>query len=310
MAQPSVRAFRQGAAWKPPADSQLRQTVWAALIAAGMSMPVLGIGAAIIYGHRAAEAAASRAASERPLALARLLESPSLPPLDSSVAEQGRGVYMSSCLACHGASGRGVAGLGKDLVGSWFIASLSDAELETFMRVGRGADHPENTTKVPMPALGGNPAMSDDELAAVVAYMRGLQDARRMPELPEFTFAVAPPSEAEKALALAAAGGDEELAEWIASGAKLYASSCAACHGADAKGVKGNGKTLVGNPFCQSLDDEELLAFIQKGRDPGDPANTTGVGMPARGGNPALSEDDILDIIAYLRSIDTVNVQK
>ena len=29
----------------------------------------------------------------------------------------------------------------------------------------------------------------------------------------------------------------------------------------------------------------------------------SGVGMPAKGGNPALSDDDILDIIDYLRSL-------
>jgi disulfide bond formation protein DsbB len=79
--------------------------------------------------------------------------------------------------------------------------------------------------------------------------------------------------------------------------------TCVACHGAGAVGVAGLGKPLVNNAFVQSQDDDALLAFIQKGRDPSDPMNTTGVGMPAKGGNPALSEDDILDIIAYLRTL-------
>jgi disulfide bond formation protein DsbB len=132
-----------------------------------------------------------------------------------------------------------------------------------------------------------------------------------MPPLPAEApvLAYAAPSEAETAKWLAAAKGDAELAEYIASGSKLFAMTCAACHGKDARGLKGNGKDLVASEFCKSLDDDALLAFVQKGRDPSDPANTTGVGMPARGGNPALSEDDLLDIIAYLRVLQA-GVQK
>jgi len=125
-----------------------------------------------------------------------------------------------------------------------------------------------------------------------------------MPSLPAFAAAApAPVTQAEKDAALAAAGGDAELAEFIASGTKLYAGTCIACHGPQGTGVKGNGKALARNTFVGSLDDDALLAFIKKGRDPGDPKNTTGIGMPAKGGNPALSDDDLLDIIAYIRTL-------
>jgi disulfide bond formation protein DsbB len=96
---------------------------------------------------------------------------------------------------------------------------------------------------------------------------------------------------------------EAEWAEYVANGTRLYGTTCVACHGPGATGMPGLGKALVNNAFVQSLDDEALLAFIQKGRDPSDPLNTTGIGMPAKGGNPALSEDDILDIIAYLRTL-------
>lgn len=101
----------------------------------------------------------------------------------------------------------------------------------------------------------------------------------------------------------AAARDDVDRAAYAASGATLYARVCAACHGPAGAGRKGLGKTLANSAFVQGLDDEALLAFIKKGRYPGDPANTTGVGMPAKGGSPALSEDDLLDIIAYLRTL-------
>jgi disulfide bond formation protein DsbB len=102
---------------------------------------------------------------------------------------------------------------------------------------------------------------------------------------------------------MAAAGGDAELAEYIASGNKLFHTTCVACHGAGGVGITGNGKPLVRNAFVQSLDDDALLAFVKQGRTPTDPKNTTGIQMPPKGGNPAMSDDDILDVIAYLRTL-------
>jgi len=39
------------------------------------------------------------------------------------------------------------------------------------------------------------------------------------------------------------------------------------------------------------------------GRDPSDPLNTTGIGMPSKGGNPSLSDEDLQDVVSYIRSI-------
>jgi disulfide bond formation protein DsbB len=86
-------------------------------------------------------------------------------------------------------------------------------------------------------------------------------------------------------------------------GKTLYSSTCAACHGPTAEGVKGLGKDLTTSEFLSSQSDEELSNFIKRGRDMSDPLNTTGVAMPPKGGNPALQDGQILDIIAFLRSI-------
>jgi mono/diheme cytochrome c family protein len=289
--------------WRRPTGNGYRQTGLAILAALAISIPGLGLGAAVIYSGHSARASAAAAAEDRLHAHEVLLASAALPMVDEALAGLGRQAFVTSCATCHGRDGQGVPGLGKALTDSWFVASLDDETLSEFLAIGRTVDHPLNTTRMPMPAKGGNDDLNDDDLRAIVAYMRGLQDPRRMPELGELVIVNIPPSADEMAKALAAAGGDEELAEWIASGSKLFAGSCSACHGKDARGVQGSGKTLVNNPFCDNLDDEELLAFIKRGRDPGDPANTTGVGMPAKGGNPALDDDDILDIIAYLRSL-------
>lgn len=89
------------------------------------------------------------------------------------------------------------------------------------------------------------------------------------------------------------------------SGEELYKRSCAACHGADAKGVPNLGLDLVDSEFCKSRSDDELLDFIKKGRTSDDPASVTKVPMPPKGGNPALKDADIKAIVTYMRSLRT-----
>lgn len=88
-----------------------------------------------------------------------------------------------------------------------------------------------------------------------------------------------------------------------AKGKELFATTCAACHGPAGEGVQGLGKDMTSSEFIASLSDAELLDFIKKGRDPSDPLNTTGVLMPPKGGNPAITDAQLIDIIAYIRSI-------
>ena len=86
-------------------------------------------------------------------------------------------------------------------------------------------------------------------------------------------------------------------------GEELYNTTCIACHGQDGVGIEGLGKNMPDSEFIRGASDEELLAFIKVGRPTSDPENTTGVDMPPKGGNPALSDTDVLDIIAYLRTL-------
>jgi disulfide bond formation protein DsbB len=76
-----------------------------------------------------------------------------------------------------------------------------------------------------------------------------------------------------------------------------------ACHGIDATGLPSLGKDLVTSSFVQGLGDDALATFIKTGRAVSDALNTTGLDMPAKGGNPMLSEADIRAIVAWLRSI-------
>ncbi len=87
------------------------------------------------------------------------------------------------------------------------------------------------------------------------------------------------------------------------AGQKLFTATCSACHGPTGEGIQGLGKDMTKSEFIAGKSDEELVSFVKIGRDPSDPLNTTGVAMPPKGGNPALSDEDLYNIIAYVRSL-------
>ncbi|MFQ5615252.1 MAG: c-type cytochrome, partial [Anaerolineales bacterium] len=86
----------------------------------------------------------------------------------------GKTIYDGLCIACHGPDGTGIEGLGKDLTTSELVKSKSDQELVEFIKEGRPATHPDNTTGIDMPPKGGNPSLTDQDLADVVAYVQSL----------------------------------------------------------------------------------------------------------------------------------------
>ncbi len=111
-------------------------------------------------------------------------------------------------------------------------------------------------------------------------------------------------------LGLAACGGggdsaaSDEQVDTVAEGKTIYDTLCIACHGPDGTGVEGLGKDLTTSEFFKSSTDSEMVAFIIEGRPATHPDNTTGVDMPPRGGNSELTDDDIANIVAYVRSLE------
>lgn len=89
---------------------------------------------------------------------------------------RGQKYYQETCAGCHGFQGEGVTGLGLPLVTSPLVMFASDMDLLSFLRVGRPADHPDNTVGISMPPSGGRPDWSDEELTDVIAYLRQLRD--------------------------------------------------------------------------------------------------------------------------------------
>jgi mono/diheme cytochrome c family protein len=84
-------------------------------------------------------------------------------------------------------------------------------------------------------------------------------------------------------------------------GATLYSANCTTCHGASLEG--GIGAVL--NPIDKlpnvpnSLDPAFLIGIITNGRQPqaGDPKQ---IAMPAKGGNSALTSQDVNDLASYI----------
>jgi len=87
-----------------------------------------------------------------------------------------------------------------------------------------------------------------------------------------------------------------------AVGAKAFAMTCAACHGPTAQGVAGAGPALANGELFSGSDDQ-LRSVIINGRRASDPASKTGKDMPARGGNPFLSDAEVAGIIAFLHEL-------
>jgi disulfide bond formation protein DsbB len=106
----------------------------------------------------------------------------------------------------------------------------------------------------------------------------------------------APAAPAEKVEAAAPAGDP-------AAGKEVFVSTCSACHGPAGEGVTGLGKDMTTSEFIAGKTDAELVDFIKVGRDPSDPLNSTGVAMPPKGGNPALKDADLFNIVAFIRTI-------
>lgn len=86
-----------------------------------------------------------------------------------------------------------------------------------------------------------------------------------------------------------------------AKGGTLYSANCATCHGASGGG--GIGPAL--NPITKlpgvpnSLDAAFLIDIITNGRkhQAGDPGS---VDMPAKGGNPGLTDQDVKDLASFI----------
>lgn len=209
---------------------------------------------------------------------------------------EGQALFQTSCSACHGTEGRGISGLGKDLIDSEFVHGLTDPELHEFIVVGRSFDDPLNTTGIMMPPKGGNPALDDNQIDQIIAFIRSRSAGS--------TQIVAEPTtvlpENREPFVLPIAGLDFTnvvLPEREFDVAEAYALSCAGCHGVQGEGGSASAVS------AWDMSDEEIFALLTELHPPVDPE--TGFAHPVRGEHPALTDDQLHELIDYLHTLPT-----
>ena len=105
-----------------------------------------------------------------------------------------------------------------------------------------------------------------------------------------------------------AQGASLDLAA-LRRGKEEYLITCTACHGPLGESKPNLGKDLGHSEFIADKTDSEMLMFLKLGRNTWEPENTTGVAMPPKGGNPMLNDDDLRDIVEYLRYLQEYHKQ-
>lgn len=146
-----------------------------------------------------------------------------------------------------------------------------------------------------MPARGGNPSLTDNEVANAVAYMANQAGANfkeiapKAAEAAPAAEAPAPEAKAAEAVAVAAAPAAAAPAALGKSGEEVYKAVCAMCHAAG----------LMNAP--KFGDKAQWEARIKQGYDTLVTHANKGIRMmPAKGGNPSLSDDEVAGAVKYM----------
>lgn len=99
---------------------------------------------------------------------------------------------------------------------------------------------------------------------------------------------------AVSALVIANAAPADDLTQ----GREVYQGTCVACHGGDGAGVLPGVPDFTDQAGPLSKPDAVLIEHVSNGfQSPGSP-----MAMPAKGGDPSLTEQDIRAVLRYLRS--------
>lgn len=91
-----------------------------------------------------------------------------------AAAADGKQIYEGTCIACHGADGKGAIRGVPDLTQKNGALSQSDSVL--LQRIERGFQTP--SSPMAMPPKGGNPTLTEPDLQAVLEYMRATFGSR------------------------------------------------------------------------------------------------------------------------------------
>ncbi|MGS1007827.1 c-type cytochrome [Achromobacter anxifer] len=215
------------------------------------------------------------------------------------VFKTGEQVFAAVCTACHTAGVAGAPKVGDNAAWAPFITAGYDAMMNVALH-GKGG----------MPAKGGNPTLSDYEVARAVVYMANKSgaslpepaapaaegDKKEAAAAPAAAPAAAAPVVAAAPAAAAAApapaapaAAPQAAAAVNPAGEKLYKSVCFACHATGVANAPKFGDKAAWDPFIKTGMDAMVKVAMQ-GKPP----------MPPKGGAANASEDDIRAAVQYM----------
>jgi len=193
-------------------------------------------------------------------------------PAGQAVASESKGRinFERTCVACHGAGGKGL--IGPAIGNHDFLDAVDDQFLRETIRYGRMG----TAMRSNLEGTASFASFSEHEIEEIIAYMRTLRN------VPFVTI------------------GQTIMQGDISLGRELFARSCAQCHGEFGGGGSG---PAVGRPgFLVTVSDGFIAGTIANGR------SGTEMRSFARGQGALteLSEHEIRSIVTYLRSEEDV----
>jgi mono/diheme cytochrome c family protein len=187
---------------------------------------------------------------------------------DEAMIKEGAQLYAQNCVFCHQADAIGKPGFAPSLSNPEFLSIASDKFLLSTIRDGR-----LGTGMPPFSHLG------RDKGRAIVAYLRSFSKL---------------PNKAAEVDAQPDAHGDPRL------GQLWFDYICSTCHGPNGDGYAAGGTgTAIGKAgTLNKVSDGFLRTTIKQGR-----SNTRMLGFNGPEGLANLSDQEVDDIIVYLRTL-------
>ena len=181
---------------------------------------------------------------------------------------EGEKLFNQSCQFCHQADAIGKAGFAPSLTNPELLSISSDQFYESTIRDGR-----IGTGMPPFAYLG------KSKVKAIVKYLR--------------SFATLP-DRSKQVSAQKKARGD------VKNGEKLFFDICSTCHGVNGDGyIAGGTGTAIGKAgFLNKASDGFIRTTIKEGR-----SNTRMLGFSGSTGLASLTDQEVDDVIVYLRSL-------
>lgn len=190
----------------------------------------------------------------------------------AGLAADGKSVFEGNCIACHGSGVAGAPKLGDAAAWAPRIKTGTAALHQSALK-GKGG----------MPAKGGNPKLSDADVKAAVDFMVAQAGGKpeKAAEKPAEKAADKPAAKPAEKPAAAAAGGGE--------GKDVFDKACVACHGSGVAGAPKVGDAAAWGPRIKG-GVANLYQSALKGKN----------AMPAKGGNPGLSDAQVKSAVDYM----------